>query len=55
MVVQFKNAELKARQAADTARKTAAAVSIVGALSMAIGAFIASVAAALGGHRREEY
>lgn len=55
VVAQVKTAELKARQAADAARKTAATVSIIGALSMVIGAFIASVAGALGGHRREEY
>ncbi len=55
VVVQVKNAELKARQAADAARKTAATVSIIGALSMVIGAFIASVGGALGGHRRDAY
>lgn len=55
VVTQVKTAEVKARQAADAARKTAATVSIIGALSMVIGAFVASVAGALGGHRREVY
>ena len=45
----------KARLAADKARKTAATVSVFTALSMLIGAFIACVAAALGGKRRDEY
>ena len=54
VVTQEKAAEAKARQAADTARKSAAAVSIFTALSMVIGAFIASAAAALGGSLRDE-
>ncbi len=45
--------ETKARQAADTARKASAEASIFTALSMVIGAFIASVAAALGGRLRD--
>jgi hypothetical protein len=40
---------------ADAARKTAAKVSIFTALSMLIGAFIASVSAALGGRLRDEH
>jgi hypothetical protein len=47
------NAETKARAAADTARKAAAEASIYTALSMLVGAFIASVAAALGGRLRD--
>ena len=47
-------AEAKARQVADTARKSASAMSIFTALSMVIGAFIASAAAALGGSLRDE-
>ena len=43
----------KVRQAADTARKSASAVSIFTALSMLIGAFIACVAAAYGGSLRD--
>jgi hypothetical protein len=55
VVVQINDASLKARQAADTARKRSAQLSIVGALAMLIGAFIASVSAALGGGIRDEY
>jgi hypothetical protein len=54
-IAQMKAAELKARQAADTARKVAASTSIFTALSMLIGAFIACVAAAIGGRQRDEY
>ena len=45
----------KARAAADAARRAAAEASILTALSMLIGAFIASTAAALGGRRRDEH
>jgi hypothetical protein len=44
-----------ARVAADKARKAAAAFAILTTLSMLIGAFIASVAAVLGGHQRDEH
>ena len=54
-IAQAKEAEVKARQAADTARKAAATFSIFAAVSMLIGAFIASVAAAYGGNLRDEY
>jgi hypothetical protein len=53
-VAQIKAAEVKVRQAADAARKAAAAASLYTALSMLIGAFIASAAAALGGRQRDE-
>ncbi|HSY08503.1 MAG TPA: hypothetical protein VK820_08200 [Steroidobacteraceae bacterium] len=43
----------KARQAAEAARKAAATASILAALSMLIGAFIACAAAALGGRERD--
>ena len=52
-IAQAKAADIKARQAADTARKAAAETSIFTALSMLVGAFIACVAAALGGQRRD--
>ena len=39
----------------DAARKAAATFSIFAAVSMLIGAFIASVAAAYGGNLRDEY
>jgi hypothetical protein len=55
VIAQEKAAELKVRQAADAARKAVAYLSIFLALSMLIGAFIASTAAALGGRQRDEY
>ena len=55
LIAAAKDAEVKTRQAADVARKAAAEASIYTALSMLIGAFIACVAAALGGRLRDEY
>jgi hypothetical protein len=55
VVNQLNDAEQKVRQAADMARKRAAQLSIATALSMLIGAFIASAAAALGGRIRDEH
>lgn len=43
------------REAADKARKVSAAISFFTALSMVIGAFIASVAAAYGGRQRDDH
>jgi hypothetical protein len=54
-IAQAKAAADKARQAADAARKAAAETSIYIALSMLVGAFIACIAAALGGQRRDLY
>ena len=54
VIAQEKAAEMKARQAADVARKAGAYLSIFTALSMLVGAFIACVAAALGGQQRDE-
>jgi hypothetical protein len=48
-------AQSKLRADADAARKAAAQTSIFLALSMLVGAFIASVAAALGGRLRDEH
>ena len=45
----------RVRHAADVARKAASALSIFTALSMFIGAFIACVAAAIGGQQRDEH
>ena len=53
IIAAEKTAELKAREAADAARKAAATASIFMALSMLIGAFIASASAALGGRLRD--
>jgi hypothetical protein len=48
-------ADAKLKAEADTARKAAAEASIYTALSLLVGAFIASVAAALGGRLRDEH
>jgi len=54
MVAKVEDAKVKAKQAADTARKGSATFALLGALSLVIGAFIASAAAALGGRQRDE-
>lgn len=54
VIAQAQAAKDKAKAAADAARKVAATVAIFTVLSMAIGAFIASVAAALGGRLRDD-
>ena len=53
LIASEKAAEAKAKQAADTARKAASAMSFATALSMLIGAFIACAAAAVGGQQRD--
>ena len=53
-VTQLNAATTRVKEAADAARKAAAEAAIFTALSMLIGAFIASAAAALGGHERDE-
>jgi hypothetical protein len=52
-IAQAKAADVRARELADKARKAAAETSIFTALSMLVGAFIACIAAALGGQRRD--
>ncbi len=54
-IAKLKEAEAKARQAADTARKQAAKLAMYNALAMLIGAFVASAAAVLGGRHRDLY
>ncbi|HTV49648.1 MAG TPA: hypothetical protein VME21_00585 [Steroidobacteraceae bacterium] len=54
-IADLQAAANKVRAAADAARKAAAAAAIYTALSMLIGAFIACIAAALGGRRRDEH
>jgi hypothetical protein len=54
VIAQAKAAEVKARQAADKARKAASYLSFFTAFSMVVGAFIAAVAATAAGHRRDE-
>jgi hypothetical protein len=53
-IARIESAKVSAQEAADEARKAAATAAIIGALSLVIGAFIASVAGALGGHLRDE-
>jgi hypothetical protein len=48
-------AQTKAKAAADAARKAASQASIYTALSLLVGAFIASISAALGGKLRDEH
>ncbi|MER9402894.1 hypothetical protein NKI36_02405 [Mesorhizobium caraganae] len=54
LVAKVEDAKVKAKQAADSARKGSATFALLGALSLVIGAFIASAAAALGGRQRDE-
>jgi hypothetical protein len=54
LVAKVQDAKVKAKQAADTARKGSATFALLGALSLVIGAFIASAAAALGGRQRDD-
>lgn len=54
VIAGLDDARNKAKAAADSARKASATFALVGALSMIVGAFIASVAAALGGQQRDE-
>jgi hypothetical protein len=51
----LKDASAQAKAAADEARKSAATAALYTALTLLIGAFIASVAAAVGGHLRDEH
>jgi hypothetical protein len=54
-VANIHDAVIKAKADADAARKAAAEAAIFTALSMLVGAFIASVSAALGGRLRDEH
>jgi hypothetical protein len=54
LVNQVKQAEQKAREAADAARKAGRNIAFFTALSLLIGAFVAGVAAKIGGHHRDE-
>lgn len=51
---QIEDAKNAALKAADDARKAAATTAMLGALSLLVGAFIASAAAALGGRQRDD-
>ncbi|OHV25324.1 MULTISPECIES: hypothetical protein [Rhizobium] len=48
------DAKVAAQKAADEARKTASTTALLGSLSLLVGAFIASAAAAFGGSQRDE-
>lgn len=54
VLAQAEQAKVAAQQAVDTARKAGAAFALFTALSMIIGAFIASTAAVLGGRQRDD-
>ncbi|MDQ6436633.1 hypothetical protein RB623_21500 [Mesorhizobium sp. LHD-90] len=54
VLAQVEQTKVAAQEAADTARKAGATFALVGALSLLIGAFIASAAAALGGRQRDD-
>lgn len=54
VLAQIEDARVKAHQAIDTARQASATFAFVAALSLIVGAFIASVAAALGGRQRDD-
>jgi hypothetical protein len=54
-IQSVKDASAQAKAAADEARKAAAAAALFTALSLLIGAFIASVSAAIGGRLRDEH
>ncbi|MDQ0391460.1 hypothetical protein [Labrys monachus] len=55
VVAQIDSAKEKMKQAADEARKAGSKLALMTFLSLLIGAFIASAAAALGGKQRDEY
>jgi len=55
VLAQIKTAEDKVREAADVARKGAASLAFFTFFSLLVGAFIASVAAAVGGRQRDAY
>jgi hypothetical protein len=54
-LAQVRDGEIRAKAAADEARKAAGEAAIYTALALLIGAFIASVAAAIGGRLRDEH
>jgi hypothetical protein len=54
VLARVEQAKVATQEAADTARRAGATFALVGALSLVIGAFIASATAALGGSQRDE-
>jgi hypothetical protein len=55
VIAEAKQAAQKSREAAETARKAARNLAFFIAFSMLIGAFIAGVAAKIGGHHRDDF
>jgi hypothetical protein len=55
VVATVKDTAAKAKDAAEKARKAAASAALITFVSLLVGAFIACVAGALGGRRRDEY
>lgn len=53
ILTSIDDAQLKARQAAEAARKASTRIALFGTLSLLIGAFIAAVAAVIGGRERD--
>lgn len=51
---RIEQAKVETQEAADKARKSASTTAMLGALSLLVGAFIASAAAALGGRQRDD-
>jgi hypothetical protein len=54
VLAKTKDMKAKLQETADKARKTSATATILAALSMVIGAFIACVAGAMGGRQRDD-
>lgn len=54
VLARVEETKVAAQEAADTARKAGASFALFGALSLFVGAFIAAVAAALGGRQRDD-
>ena len=54
VIAQIDQTKAKAKETADKARKVGITTSLLMVLSLIIGAFVASAAAALGGHRRDD-
>jgi hypothetical protein len=54
VLAQIDQAKAKAKETADKARKAGITTTLLMVLSLIVGAFVASAAAALGGRRRDE-
>jgi hypothetical protein len=54
VLAQVDAVKMKAQHTAEAVRKVGATFALLGALSLVVGAFVASVAAALGGRHRDD-